>query len=254
MSEHLRGQWRHATTVRSTRFTHFVLPEDPLEAHALITTFAQPRAVTSRKTADAVNPPPVSDFDRNRFHDVVATGGFSSHPWRDSPRKGYMASYDPEVAPAAVHHISDLTPEHIGAHRQAMDKHLLTPGTFQGGWHDKDTGHVYLDTSRHFQSEHNCRRFAVQHRQKAYYVLHTGEEMYLDPHRDPQFKTDRSGWSKKYDHIVRNHGLEPPQGYRDYEHLFPPSEEERKEHEAALARHEHHEALARRQGMRHGAY
>ncbi len=219
LSEHLRSQWRQATTVRSTRFTHFMLPEDPLESHALITSFLQPRAHTGAQ----INPPPPSDYDRNLFHDVVAKGGFTSHPWHDSPRKGYMASFDADIAPSVVHHINDLTPDKIGEHREAIRKHLMTKGTFQGGWLDKADGSVYLDTSRHFQSEPNVRRFAMAHRQKAYYVLHTGEEMYLDPQRDPQLHDDREGWNNKYEHILRNHGGGAPAQYKSYEHLYPES-------------------------------
>lgn len=250
VNEHVRQQWRQAVTVRSTRFTHFVLPDDPLEAHALVTSFGQPRS----RTAAEINPPPTSDFDKNRFHDLVGKGGFSSHPWRDSPSKGYMASLDTDIAPGVVHHINDLTPDHIGQHRESIRKHLLKPGVFQGGWHDRSTGDVYLDTSRHFQSEPNARKFALAHRQKAYYVLHSGQEMFLDPHRDPQFHEDRDGWHKKYDHIVRNHGTEPPEQYKSYAHLFPLSEEEQKRSQAVLTRLAHNDALARRAGMRHGVF
>lgn len=194
------------------RFVHFRLPEDPYEAHLLLTEMA------TRHTAAPVNPPETSDYDRNRLHDLVARGGFTSHPWRDAPSHGFMASLDSSVAPGSVHHVSELTPEHIASHRASIRQHLLQPHTFQGGWHDTATGDVYLDTSRHFQSEHNARRFAAEHKQKAYYNLGSGHEMFMNPHQDPQKHDDHEGWKTKYAHV----GTDPHPAYNDYANLYEP--------------------------------
>ena len=192
----------------SARFRHFVLPEDPQEAHRLLTSV--------QHTAAPINPPETGDYDHNRLHDLVANGGFTSHPWRDSPTHGFMASLDSHVAPGEVHHVSTLTPDHIAAHRASIQHHLLKPGVFQGGWHDTATGDVYLDTSMHHHSENMVRRFAVGNKQKAYYDLGSGQEKFLDPHLDPQKHADPEGWAEKYKKV----GTEPAEGYHEYAHLY----------------------------------
>lgn len=198
------------------RLVHLWLPADADEAHQTLVDLSR----GSHHQAS-------TDYDSGRFHDVVGkSGGFSHHPTGGAaPDKGWMVSYeDTGNGTSVVHHLSDLQPEHIEAHRQAVSEHLKEPNTYQGGWLDKGTGEVYLDVSKHFPEEHEqqAREFALDQKQKAYYHLASGEEHYLHPQHDPKMLEDFDSWGKKYHQHLKD-GV--PQKYRSYEHLYPASED-----------------------------
>lgn len=196
----------------SSRFVHFVLPEDPHEAHRLLTSFS--------RTADQINPLKAEAYDKNRLHDVLA-GGFSAHPWRNqAPAHGFMASYDDPNGQGfgQVHDVAQLKPEHIAAHRTAIQDNLRDKGAYQGGWLDQQAKKVYLDLSHHSNSEDATRKFALANRQKSYYNLGTGEEHFLDPKQDPVYLANQQQWAKKY----KNIGTEAPPEYESYRYLYEP--------------------------------
>lgn len=249
MSNILRQAWAAAAAPHSSsRFVHMFLPDDPDEAYRALVTFARPG-----RSADQINPPGPHAYDKNRFHDLVANGGFSSHPWRNgAPTHGFMASYDDPEGKGfgQVHDLANMDPGHIAHHRLTITPHLREKGAYQGGWLDRGDNKVYLDLSHHFNSENQVRKFALENRQKAYFDLHDFSEKYLDPHQDPQFMHDRPGWTQKYDKIVRQHGLAAPEQYESYRHLYPDPpelEEHRQQHLSVLTENE---AQRRRMLMR----
>lgn len=245
MSNILRQAWAAAVSPHSTaRFVHMFLPEDPDEAYRALVTFARPG-----RQADQINPPGPHDYDRNRFHGLVANGGFSSHPWRgDAPSHGFMASYDDPEGKGfgQMHDLANMDPGHIASHRSIITPHLMNKGAYQGGWLDRGDNKVYLDLSHHFNSEPHVRDFALKNRQKAYFDLGSMSEKFLDPHQDPEFMHDRSNWAGKYDKIVRQHGLAAPKEYESYRHLYPDSDELNDYREKHMGRLEDNEAERRR--------
>lgn len=224
MKQHLRQAWAAAVTAKQgSRFVHVPLPDDPHEAYQLLVSLAPH---TGRRHAAAHEEG--HGYDQARIADLIAEdgGGFSYHPGKGpAPSSGFMASYEaPEGSGiGAVHHISQLQPEHIAAHREAIKEHLAKPDSYQGGWYDKGDGHVYLDASRHFHDEGSVRQFALDEKQKAYFDLGKFEETYLHPKLDPKAMTDHSGWEKHY----KEHGHEPPAQYHSYAHLYPPTDEQK---------------------------
>lgn len=215
MSAHLRRAWAVLhEAYNGARFQHVYLPADPHEAYTALTHLSR---TASRRTA-------LEDhhYDHARLADVIAEGGFSHHPTHGTPDKGYMVSHDDDGSGiATVHHVSELTPEHIAAHREASAHLLKNPNTFQGGWHDTDDGQVYLDVSRHHHDEHEARKFAVEQRQKAYFNTHTFDTHYLSPRHDPLALKDHDAWSQKYAPV----GHDAPEGYGEFAHRYPASQD-----------------------------
>lgn len=202
------------TAARSKSYrqvVHLWLPEDEDEAHRTLVDLSR-----SHHTAG---------YSKDRISDLMNGGGFSHHPTNGAaPDSGWFVSVDSEKEPhrSSVHHISELTPGHIKAHRKANKDALEQGGHYQGGWLDRGTGHVYLDVSRHFPEEDHdkVRQFALDHRQKAYYHASTGDEHFLHPQHDPLMLQDHNAWADKY----RDH-MQVPDQYRSYEHLYPASDE-----------------------------
>lgn len=224
------------------------MPDDPDEGYRALVHYARPM-----RTAAPINSPGANDYDKNRFHDLVSKGGFSSHPWRDAaPTHGFMASYDDPKGEGfgQVHDLARMDPSHIAAHRGVIQDHLRNKGAYQGGWLDRGDNKVYLDLSQHHNSENAVRKFGLENRQKAYFDLHDFSEKYFDPHQDPQFLSDRHGWTKKYDPIVRKHGLGAPDEYEDYRHLYPDSDEYKQWQEKHGSRLVENEAVRRRMEIR----
>jgi hypothetical protein len=220
VSEHLRAGWRKTASGPGARLQHVALPEDPHDAYAILADLALGDRHTGRRVT-AVHP-----YDHARMADIAANEGFSYHPIHGAaPSGGYMASYHaPEGSDVAqVHHISSLTPEHIAAHRQAIDTHLRNPGSYQGGWHDTATGDVYLDASKHHDDLHPALSFAANQKQKAIFNLNNFSEHFLDPRHDPLAMKDHDAWQERY----KETGTEPHPEYHNYAHLYPASDDQK---------------------------
>jgi hypothetical protein len=127
-----------------------------------------------------------------------------------------------------MHHISKLGPEHIAAHRENISEHLKNPDSYQGGWHDKSDGNVYLDASRHFPKEEDVRKFSIAQKQKAYFNLGTFDEHYLHPKLDPDAMKDHDTWKAKYSHLPAHEQENPPAGYEKFAHLYPATDDQKK--------------------------
>lgn len=249
----LQEQWNLARVASSgSRFIHVALPEDSDEAHRLLVSLGR----TAAKTAAPINPSGTGDFDKNRFHDAISKGGFTAHPWRDTPKRGFMASYEDHEGKglAREHNLADLTPDHIAAHRQAMGNKLMEKGAYQGGWVDKGDGKVYLDASKHFEKEDHVRNFALKNKQKAYFNLGTFQDHYLDPHQDPLRHEDPAAHAEKYKDTYNKYGTSAPKEYESYRHLYPDSDEDQQQKAAARQHLEELDAVRRQQGMRHGTW
>lgn len=218
---HLGQGWR-LSRVGSTgaRFQHVFLPDDPDEAHRALVSIS--RTGVRRQAATA------GEYDQARLHDLVANEGFSHHPVHGAaPSTGWMASYDaPEGSgEAAVHHISEIGPQHIADHREAIAHHLSQPSSYQGGWHDTSTGDVYLDASRHFTDKGEARHFAADQSQKAIFHLDDFSEHFMDPQQDPLAMKDRDAWRQRY----ADTGDAPHPRWHEYSHRYPntPEQDER---------------------------
>jgi hypothetical protein len=227
--QHLRRAWAALGVEKGNeRFQHLYLPEDPVEAHLALVHLVQGR--TASLTARTASTEP-TEYDHGRLHDLVANGGFSHHPeYGSAPSEGYMASYHaPEGSGVAqVHHLSEIGPEHIAAHREAVSKHLSQPDSYQGGWLDRSEDKVYLDASRHFKHEPEVRKFAVDQKQKAYFNLKDFSETYLHPKLDPDAMKDEGAWKQKYAHLPEHERENPPEGYSSFAHLYPATEDQKK--------------------------
>jgi hypothetical protein len=196
------------------RFQHFFLPEDPDEAHRALVHLTR---TAHRRVA-------AGSYEHGRLHDLVANEGFSHHPLHGAaPSTGYMAAYDaPEGSGQAVtHHISQITPEHIAAHRAAISEHL-DKGAYQGGWHDTADGNVYLDASHHFDDKHSALNFAGHQQQKAIFNLHDFSEHFLNPRQDPLAMKDHEAWKARY----ADTGTEPHPAFHSYAHRYPNTPEQ----------------------------
>jgi hypothetical protein len=221
---HLAEAWRLARTASGgggVRFQHFFLPDDPDEAHRALVHLS--RTGMRHRAVDQAH----GEYEQGRLHDLVANEGFSHHPVHGAaPSHGFMASYHaPEgsgIAP--VHHISEIGPEHIAAHRQAIGEHLKDPSTYQGGWHDTATGDVYLDASKHHTDEHAVRDFAGGQKQKAYFHLGDFTERFMHPKQDPLAMKDHDAWKDRYKDV----GTEPHPAFKSYAHLYPHTDEQKK--------------------------
>lgn len=223
MTAHLHAGWRKVATRRSGRFVHVFLPEDPLEAHDALLGLAGPHTRMGHV------------YDHGRMADLVANEGFSHNPLHGAaPSTGYMASYHApeESGLAQVHHISQITPEHIAQHRLAADEHLRDPHTFQGGWHDTATGDVYLDVSKHHDDLHAARDFGAEQKQKAIFHLGDFSEHFLHPKQDPLAVKDPEAWHERYAET----GTEPHPRFHEYAHLYPFTDDQ-KEHFASQGEH-----------------
>lgn len=220
MGSHLRQAWADlGLPSHNGRFRHVFLPPDPVEAYSAVLHLARRTAALNHHLASG-------QYDHDRLHDLVANEGFSHHPVHGTPPPtGYMASYDAPhgSGEAAVHHISEITPDHIATHRAAIAHHLEQPNSYQGGWHDTADGNVYLDASRHFHDEGECREHCVREQQKAYFKLDDFSERYVHPKLDPLAQKDHEAWRDRYSEV----GHEPPAGYSTYAHRYPATEEQK---------------------------
>lgn len=208
--------WRFAQQgAPSRRFQHFTLPDDVDNGYRAL-------VYLTRTGARHVL---ASTYEQDRLHDLVAQHGFSHHPLHGgAPSSGFMVAYD---APkhsgiAVVHHMSELTPDHIGAHREAIAHHLDKPDSFQGGWHDTATGDVYLDASRHFPQKKPALDFAAHEKQKAIFNLNDFSEHFMNPHQDPLAQKDLGAWHERY----KDTGTEPHPGFAAYAHRYPDTDEQ----------------------------
>jgi hypothetical protein len=102
-------------------------------------------------------------------------GGFTYQPLTtNQPTTGWAVSIYPE------HEVklkaSEVTRERVHAYVQdRMHVFRSDPQAHLGGWHDPDTGTVYLDISRVVGSRAEAMRLGREHRQKAVYSLDEGE-------------------------------------------------------------------------------
>jgi hypothetical protein len=228
MNEHLLRRWaaitnEFASPTGTKRFQHVFLSPDALAAHEQLLGLSMGGRHTGRLFRTGA-----AEYDHARLQDLIANEGFSHHPDRGAaPSSGWMASYHaPEGSGvAAVHHISEITPEHIAAHREAAAGHLAQPDSFQGGWHDTATGDVYLDASKHHTDLHQARDFAAEQKQKAIFHLDDFSEHFLHPQQDPIAMKDPEAWKQRYAET----GTEPHPQFHSYAHLYPFTDEQ-KEH------------------------
>jgi hypothetical protein len=216
----IRQGWRNARLASSAgRLVHAFLPEDPDEAMNVIAAMGSSQHQSAhRLAADA------GEYDHARLADIASEDGYSHHPIHGKgPSEGWMASYEaPEGSGIGqVHRMADMTAGHVAAHREAISEHLTKPNTYQGAWHDKSDGNVYLDVSKHFPEEHKEKAFdfAADEKQKAVFHLKDFSTHYLDPHQDPDREEDHDEWSSRYGGNTAAHPR-----YHEYSHLYPDTE------------------------------
>jgi hypothetical protein len=113
---------------------------------------------------------------------IAEFGGFTVHPvTSDEPSEGFAVSKWPERS--LVFKASGVPPARVARNirtwlRSNQDM-LSVPGVHIGGWHDTDSGQVYVDFSVvHPRSSRQAAiADAIAHNQKAIYSLHDQEEI-----------------------------------------------------------------------------
>lgn len=119
-------------------------------------------------------------YDADRYNEVISHGGFSKNPHSGkSPTSGYAVSVHPSHG--GVEHViplSEFTPEHIKAHREAADHLLRHPDYHQGAWVDGDK--VYLDVSRVHENQQTAENEGKKHKQLAIYDIAGDKSIRLD--------------------------------------------------------------------------
>lgn len=241
------------------RWTHLALPADPDLAHALILGLHAARQARTASKDDNEG-----DFANHAYAEAAHTGGFTLAPNKETPKSGYSVSRD-KVADPKVNTripISEFKPEHIVQHLHDNAHHTQGhANAYLGGWVDHDNSEVHLDVSHVHASEPEARTAAVAHRQKAYYALHSGSEMFLDPTRDPLSRGSaekRQQWGEKYRHV----GFTAPTGYHSYATDLYPKDDDEQAHEESSTRAEDEGeerkqanlATLRQGGIRAGVY
>lgn len=71
--------------------------------------------------------------------------------------------------------LGKLTPKVIQQYRDQNKDLLSKPGHHLGGWHDTETGKVYLDISVVVKTHSEARKLSEDHDQIAYFNLRTFE-------------------------------------------------------------------------------
>lgn len=110
------------------------------------------------------------------FADAVleSGGGFTYHPVKDAPKKGFVVSVSPQNNERI--HVDKITPadiaRYIKKHRKAT---IDTKDMYIGGWHDPEDGMVHLDTPHVVENEAEAIRFAKKHNERAIFNLSTAK-------------------------------------------------------------------------------
>lgn len=176
----LRAQWRRLAA--GDRPAYLYLPKNPYDAHqAMLEHAAQhPRVGSIMPPADR-HGETYSGWTRDILH-ALTTGdnpGFSVHDHLgDGPKHGYMVSVDPHDEEVVPLRAVQMTPDYIGEYLDTHEPSLRGPDSYFGGW--AHNGKVFFDTSIHTDSADEARKLAIEHNQKAYYDIDTGQSIMIN--------------------------------------------------------------------------
>lgn len=110
---------------------------------------------------------------------IVNSGGFTYSPsHRNSPKEGYSVSPYPKQSFAKP--LKDLTVDDIAEYTIKNAALLNKKGHHIGGWHDTDTGMVFLDISVVVKTPKEAKSLSEKHDQIAYFDLKKGETVYVN--------------------------------------------------------------------------
>ena len=104
--------------------------------------------------------------------------GFSVTLEGDQPKSGYMVALPghSEILNAGDLH-SERGPSIINGYVAAHAGALMQPGAHIGGWHDPDSGKVYLDVSHNIPGRFQAIQAGITRNQKAIYDVKRGKDI-----------------------------------------------------------------------------
>lgn len=110
-------------------------------------------------------------------HEIQVAGGFTYDPASGrTPQEGFALSVYPEHEKVID---ASLPPEdlarQINQYLEDNKEIWNRPDHYVGGWHDVESGKIYLDISIVVNDNETARRLAVKHGQEGYYDLGKGE-------------------------------------------------------------------------------
>lgn len=111
------------------------------------------------------------------LRDIERSGGFTYQPITgDTPKEGFALSIYPEhekviSADLPQQEKARLITQYIKDKKEIWSK----PDHYVGGWHDTESGKIYLDVSIITRDNEVARKLAIQHGQEGYYDLGKGE-------------------------------------------------------------------------------
>jgi hypothetical protein len=108
-------------------------------------------------------------------------GGFTIHAVTGRETKtGYAVSIFPHRSLATTIH--EVTPMSLGAYMM-KNRDLLTQKINQfGGWHDPETGAIFLDVSRRVSTQAEATALALKHDQKSIFDFANGRSIKVNAH------------------------------------------------------------------------
>lgn len=112
-------------------------------------------------------------------------GGFTRHPETGREETlGFFVSCYPDRETIVA--LQELRPRHIREHREANEDLYRRTGHYMGGWHDPDTGLVFLDVSVKTETAQAARSDAETFNQVSFYDAQMGSSVSVNPQRAEQ--------------------------------------------------------------------
>ena len=92
-----------------------------------------------------------------------------------NPKFGFLASYKDYSQVIDLSKFKDNEADIILAYIIEHREQLMTSGNFLGAWLNE--GKIYLDVSKQFSREVECREFAIENKQQAYFAAENKQEI-----------------------------------------------------------------------------
>lgn len=123
-------------------------------------------------------------MDLNKFIESINTNGGATLSFGSgilNPKFGYFASFKSSECKVKLSELNDsgsVLKAHISLFVYTHQKHLRKSGFFLGAW--KTDEFIYLDISKQFSYEQECKDFAELNNQQAYYNANKGEVIQIN--------------------------------------------------------------------------
>lgn len=104
-------------------------------------------------------------------------GGFSLNEHGQTPKGGYMVSFDAKHGGVEHKIAGKATARQIDKHHAAVAGKLGSSNVYHGGWHDASSNHTYLDASKRHSNIGSAAKMAHAQGQLAIYDVKNGKEI-----------------------------------------------------------------------------